>query len=96
MSTGKKIPGECPICRNPLRQDDMENFLSLCEKRGKDPIEAAFDHTPPGVVCGDCVLRIIADGVDSGEPAAKRMLAKMRQFYLGIEELPDGKPIVWH
>ena len=96
MSTGKKIPGECPVCSKPLTQADMEGFLRVCEKSGCDPIERAFETNPPGVVCSDCMLRIVADGVETGEPAAQRLLAKMRRFYLGVDELPDGKPIVWH
>ena len=96
MTTGKKIPGECPVCQKPLRQNDMETFLDLCEKQGKDPIAVAFEHTPPGVLCTECFARVINDELEAGNPTATNILRKMRKFCLGVEDLPDDKPVTWH
>jgi hypothetical protein len=93
---GKKIPGECPICHDRLRQDEMEGFLRRCEKQGKDPIEVAYETTPPGVLCTECFARVINDELEAGNPTAKRVLTRMRKLWLGVEELPDGKPVTWH
>src|SRR2546425_169087 len=97
MSAGKKkIPSTCPGCDNQLSRRDMEAFLDLCEKWGRDPIDLAYEGSPPGIFCGDCILRRIAEGAEDQEAGGKLMVAKMRLHYLGVEELPDGKPVVWH
>jgi hypothetical protein len=97
MSTGaRKIPGHCPTCGNALSRSEMEEFLKLCEGWGCDPIEFAFRGTPPGIRCGSCMVRTIADGAEHGDAAIQPLVRKMRLYCLGVEELPDGKPVRWH
>ncbi len=92
----RKIPANCPLCDAALRPHEMELFLKLCEKAGKEPVEFALSGKPPGVLCTSCICGTVAEGAEDGDPTARRFLAKMRLVTLGIEELPDGKPVTWH
>jgi hypothetical protein len=97
MSVGaKKIPSQCPVCGERLSRLDMESYLQHCEEAGDDPVALALSGNPPGVLCRTCIIARIADGVEHGDPGARRVLAQMRLSLLGVEELPDGKPVRWH
>jgi hypothetical protein len=97
MSTGpKKIPSHCPLCGEALTSREMAAFLDRCEKSGTDPLELALSRKPPGVVCISCFCATVAEGAEDGDPAARRLVSQMRVVALGIEELPDGKPVQWH
>jgi hypothetical protein len=87
----RKIPGNCKVCGEPHSVADMERFLALCESIGEDPVELAHRYDPPGIACVACFARRVAEGLEDGEPRAKKIVSALRADALGLELVNGGK-----
>lgn len=77
-----KIPSTCRTCGNRLSILDMEYYLDLCESVGKHPLD---DVTPEGVNCRRCGLWAFNEMLEEKDPAAKKLLTRLRMDVRGMK-----------
>jgi hypothetical protein len=61
----------------------MEYFLRLCEVVERDPVDVAFSANPHGATCRECMTRLIANGVEDGDPRALGILEAVQAHMRG-------------
>jgi hypothetical protein len=76
----------------------MENWISMCERGGNDPIEVAFSLEPPGANCRKCQIGNLVEAYEADHPVVRKLIGELgkrnrmdlRKAELGLRVVKGG------